>query len=195
MTYSIANKMTGEKITWLKTATDTNGQYLKFKMVLAPKGALPVVHVHPNQDETFVVKQGICTLLVDGTNHYIKPGESFTVAKGVPHKFQNESATDEMEMDVTFIPALNSKTLLEQFYGLANDGKTGPDGTPDFLQLMTWVNKYEVFVAGPPLWVQKLLGYVLGSIGGLVGYRNFYEKYSPGPVRVATTTKYHEVTH
>ncbi len=196
MNNSIANKRTGEKITWLETATDTNGKYLKFQMILAPKGALPVVHLHPHQDETFAVKRGVFKLLVDGTIHYIKPGESLTVTKGIPHKFWNESATDEMEMDVTFVPALNTKTFLEQYYGVANDGRTGPDGTPDFLQLMTWVNKYGIFVAGPPLWLQKLLGFLLGGIGRFVGYRNFYEKYSPpSPVKAATAVAYHEVTN
>src|SRR4051794_4880762 len=123
MENSITNKLTGEKITWLKTAEDTNGAYLTFRMILAPEGSLPVIHVHPNQTERFAVKKGVLTLFVNRRHEYVKSGESFTVSKGAPHKFMNESVSDEVEMVVTFTPALNTKTFLEQYYGLANDGK------------------------------------------------------------------------
>lgn len=181
MENSITNKLTGEKIIWLETAEDTNGKYLTFRMILAPEGSLPVIHVHPRQTERFAIKKGVLTLFVNGRDQYVKPGESFTVPKGAPHKFMNESVSDEVEMVVTLTPALNTKTFLEQYYGFANDNRAKFDGTPPFLQLMAWVNEYELFVAGPPLWVQKVLGHILGSLGGWLGYKKFYPNYSSSP--------------
>jgi hypothetical protein len=53
--------------------------------------------------------------------------------KGVPHQWWNES-DEATEMTVIFEPALNTETFLEQFFGLANNNRTKPDGTPEFFR-------------------------------------------------------------
>lgn len=176
----IQNKLTGEKITWLQTAADTNGKFLHFKLGLAPGGHLPVRHLHPNQQEQFVVTKGLFKIESGGQEQYLKPGESITVKAGTPHRFWNALPDQETELEITFTPALRTETFLEQFFGLSNDDKTKPDGTPAFLQLMAMANTYEIYVAGPPLWLQKAMGFVLGGIGRLIGYKKFYPKYSTG---------------
>lgn len=82
-------------------------------------------------------------------------------------------------MIVTFALALNTETFLEQFFGLCNNGKTSADGTPTFLQLMAMANEYELYVAGPPLPIQKLMGVMLGGMARLAGLKKFYPEYSP----------------
>ena len=54
----IENRVTGERITWLETASDSAGERLAFLFEVKPSGRLPVVHVHPAQAETFVVESG-----------------------------------------------------------------------------------------------------------------------------------------
>lgn len=176
----IANKLTGEKITWLQTAADTNGAFLKFRMTLAPGGHLPVRHLHPNQQEEFAVKKGRFRIEAGGQEQYLSSGDVVAVKKGIPHRFWNALTDEETELEITFMPALNTETFLEQFFGLSNDDKTRADGTPAFLQLMAMANTYEIYVAGPPLWLQKAMGAVLGSVGRLMGYKKFYQQYSPG---------------
>jgi quercetin dioxygenase-like cupin family protein len=175
---SISNKKTGEKVTWIETAADTNGERLVFLFEVAPKGELPVTHFHPNQTETFEIKEGSIKLNVDGEEKTLRVGEIFTVPENVPHRWWNDSANETVKLIATFRPALNTETFLEQFYGLGNDDKTKPDGTPNFLQLMAMVRKYELFVAGPPVFVQKIMSIVLGTIGRLFGYKSYYPKYS-----------------
>lgn len=46
---TITNKITGEKITWVETSADTNGKYILFEFDVAPKGYVPVRHIHPSQ--------------------------------------------------------------------------------------------------------------------------------------------------
>ena len=82
-------------------------------------------------------------------------------------------------MLVTFQPALNTEIFLEQFYGLGNANRTKADGTPSFLQIMAMINTYQIYVAGPPLRLQKILGWLLGGLAQLLGYKRFYAQYSP----------------
>ncbi|QHT66959.1 cupin domain-containing protein [Rhodocytophaga rosea] len=109
---------------------------------------------------------------LSGKVHTLIAGEKLVIPKGVPHRWWNHSLSEVAEMKVIFEPALNTETFLEQFYGLSNDDKTKKDGSPHFLQLMTWVNEYQVFIQGPPLQLQVLMGYILGGIGRLLGFKN-----------------------
>src|SRR5213595_53451 len=52
---TLANEITGETITFLETAADTNGEYTLIEVTVAPGGGVPMAHVHPLQSETFEV--------------------------------------------------------------------------------------------------------------------------------------------
>ncbi len=175
---SISNKITGEHITWLETAKDTNGQRLKARFSVGPKGRLPVVHFHPNQVETFEFIEGEFCLKVGDETKNLHPGDTVVIQKGVPHTWWNPSETDTAQMIVSLEPALNSEIFLEQFFGLCNDGKAKADGTPYFMQIMACINTYQIYIEGPPLLLQKIMGYTLGSLARLLGYKTYYPEYS-----------------
>jgi quercetin dioxygenase-like cupin family protein len=175
---SITNKVTGEKITWLETSKDTNGRYLLFDIEVGPKGFVPVKHFHPHQSETFEIYSGKLRVEVNGQTKVFGAGESNTVPKMQPHQWWNASDTEPVKMKVKIEPALNTEVFFEQFFGLCNDGKTEKDGSPSFMQIMAMNNTYEIYMAGPPLIVQKIMGVVLGSIASLFGYKKYYPKYS-----------------
>lgn len=175
---SISNSKTGEKITWVETETESNGKRLVFDFTVNPKGKLPVVHFHPNQTETFEIKSGELCFKLGSEIRPLKAGEKLTIAKGVPHQWWNPSVSETAETVVTFEPALNTATFLEQFFGLGNDNKTKADGTPSFLQIMAMANEYEIYLAGPPLFIQRLMGFVLGGFARLLGYKKYYRHYS-----------------
>ena len=174
----ISNAKTGEKITWVETAADTNGKRLVFDFEVRPGGKLPAVHFHPNQTERFELKKGVFIVNLNGETRTLHAGDSLTIEKGIPHNWYNPSDTEPAEMLVTFEPALNTETFLEQFYGLGNAGKTSPDGTPSFLQIMAMANEYELYIAGPPLPVQKAMSAVLGGLARMIGYKKFYPEFS-----------------
>lgn len=174
---SITNKITGETITWLATAATSQGKQLRFDFAVRPKGMLPVRHLHPRQEEIFEMKAGMLKVEVNGQIHHLQAGERLSIPKGAPHQWWNEGA-ETAQLTVTFTPALNTETFLEQFFGLCNSGKTSADGTPTFLQLMAMVNEYELYVAGPPLPIQKLMGALLGGFARLIGLKKFYPEFS-----------------
>jgi hypothetical protein len=43
----IENPISGERITFRKTAADTDGEVLAFDLKLSPDGNVPGMHVHP----------------------------------------------------------------------------------------------------------------------------------------------------
>ena len=55
---TISNPVSGERITFVKTAADTNGELLAIDMTLAADGHVPGAHVHPEQEERFEVVSG-----------------------------------------------------------------------------------------------------------------------------------------
>ena len=52
------NPVSGERFEFRRTAADTNGELLEFDLTLAADGHVPGAHVHPEQEERFVVHSG-----------------------------------------------------------------------------------------------------------------------------------------
>ena len=61
---TLANPVTKERMTFLKTAAETNGEYVLIELSAAPGAVVAAAHVHPSQTETFEVVSG--TLAADG---------------------------------------------------------------------------------------------------------------------------------
>jgi hypothetical protein len=47
----IHNPVSGERITFLQTYRDTDGEKLEIELELSPDGHVPGAHVHPEQEE------------------------------------------------------------------------------------------------------------------------------------------------
>lgn len=52
----------------------------------------PPLHYHTGFDETFIVESGTLSMLVDGVEHTIEPGEQITITQRTPHKPFNPTA-------------------------------------------------------------------------------------------------------
>ena len=57
------------------------------------RGDMPPLHVHHEDDETFVVLDGTLSLVQPGEHVVLDAGTSFRAAKGVPHVYRVESET------------------------------------------------------------------------------------------------------
>jgi hypothetical protein len=107
-------------------------------------------------------------------------GEEAVVPPGTPHRWWNE-ADEEARVLVELRPALNSEIFFETVYGLARDGKADESGVPSLLQqavTLNGVNKGEIYLAWPPIPVQKVFLAALAPVGRLLGYKDHYPKYS-----------------
>ena len=176
----IENPVSGERFTFLKTAADTNGELLQAELALRPGGRVPADHVHPRQEERFEVISGTARCKAGDVVRDLSAGESLVVPPGRSHRPWNET-DQEVRILVEFRPALRTEEFFETFCGLASDGKAGKSGLPrNPLQLSVMSHEYEMFLARPPLWLQRPLIAAIAALARLMGYRARYEKYS-GP--------------
>ena len=172
---TIENPVTGERITFLATSADTDGDAVVIETVVQPDGCVAAAHVHPSQSERFAVKSGTLGLKAGRKKHTLGPGEVVTVEPGTAHRFWN--AGDE---PVTFVceirPALQFESLLETMFVLAEDGKTNRKGMPNPLRLAVIAHAHfdTVRLPQPPAWLQRA-GLALGApLGRVLGYRSTY---------------------
>jgi quercetin dioxygenase-like cupin family protein len=165
----IENPITGERITFLRTAAETAGELLQLDLVVRPRGFVAAAHEHPEQEERFVVHAGLLRLRVGAEEHLLGPGSEAVVPAGVPHAWAN-AAPSHLHATVEFRPALRMASMLETLFGLAAAGRTNAKGVPNRWRLAGLARAYrrEFRLTGPR---GVLLGF-LGLIGRLLGSRS-----------------------
>ena len=179
---TIHNPVTGERITFLATSADTDGEAVVIETVVQPDGFVAAAHVHPSQSERFAVAEGTLGLEVGGKKLTLGPGEVAVVEAGTGHKFWNAG-----DGSVRFVcevrPALQFESLLETMFALAAGGKTNRKGMPNPLRLAVIAKAHfdTVRLPLPPAWMQAA-GLALGApLGRLLGYGPTYESEEKAP--------------
>jgi quercetin dioxygenase-like cupin family protein len=182
----IENPITGERITFLKTTRETNGELLRYEYVLPPGFTIPE-HIHPQQEERHEVLSGTLRGRVGGQERDYGEGERVVGPAGVPHAWQNPSPHQEARIVSEIRPPLAFEALFETYCGLARDGKMTKQGTipRNPLQLAVLVDETRgmFYSTRVPIAVQQaflVLFGVLASVGRLLGYKARYPAYS-GP--------------
>ena len=174
---TIHNPVTGERITFLATSRDTDGEAVVIETVVQPDGFVAAAHVHPSQTERFAVAEGTLVLKVDGQEKTLSPGDVAVVEPGQAHKFWNEGG-EPVRFVCEVRPALQFESLLETMFDLAADGKTNRKGMPNPLRLAVIAKAHfdTVRLPFPPDWMQAA-GLALGApLGRLLGYEATYER-------------------
>ena len=172
---TVENPTTGERITFLATSADTNGEAVVIETVVRPQGFVAAAHVHPFQSERFAVAAGRLGLRVGQETVTLGRDESAIVEAGTPHRFWNAGG-EEVRFVCEVRPALEFESLIETMFALAADGKTTSRGMPNPLRLAVIANAHfdTVRLPFPPAWMQKL-GLALGApVGRLLGYGPTY---------------------
>jgi quercetin dioxygenase-like cupin family protein len=174
---TIENHVTGERIVFVETASETNGETVVIECFVRPSGFVAKAHVHPSQDERFEVLAGSVMFKLDGQELPARPGDVVLVPAGTKHQFWNASG-EEAHFRCEIRPALGFEQLIETMFSLAADGKTNRKGMPNPLRLAVIARAHfdTVRLPFPPAWMQRL-GLAVGApLGRLVGYRPTYER-------------------
>ena len=171
---TIENPVTRERVHFLVTSQETNGEYTRAEVTVQPDGFVAAAHLHPNQDERFEIVAGELEMRLDGHTVVGRAGDVIVVPMGTKHQFRN--VTDEEVRFVEVRPALQFEQLLETMYALAADGKTNRKGMPNPLRLAVIANAHfdDVRLPFPPAWMQRV-GLALGApLGRVLGYGATY---------------------
>ncbi len=173
---TIHNPVSGERITFLQTAADTNGERLEFELELSADGRVPGAHVHPEQEERFHVLAGTMTFRLGLRRITASAGETVIVPAGRVHKFAN-GGSDVARARVEVLPALDMEELLCTTTQLALEGNVLRSGMPKPLHLALFVRRFsrEVRAPFPPAWLVRAL---MSPLAFVARSRGHHERYA-----------------
>lgn len=172
----ITNPRTGQKMKFLKTSRDTNGEILQIECTNLPGGVKEPEHIHPFQENRFEVLSGSLMFCINGKERQANAGETISIPPNTPHFFWNGS-DKEAHYIQEFRPALRSEAFFEALFGLAREGKLNEKGTANLLQMAVFIPLFwnEIRVTRPPQIMQKILFSLLNPVGKLLGYKIAYQ--------------------
>ena len=177
---TLHNPVSGEQITFLRTAADTDGAQLEFEVALTPDGHVPGAHVHPEQEERFDVLEGTMKFRLGLRTIVAGPGETVVVPAGRVHRFAN-GGDEPCRARVQVTPALDMEDLLVTTTELALEGNVTRKGMPKPLHLALFVRRFEREVRAPfpPAWTVRVL---MAPLAALARRRGHAERYVPAEV-------------
>jgi quercetin dioxygenase-like cupin family protein len=140
---TLENPVTGERFTFVETASTTDGELLAFDFALRPGGAVPMPHVHPVQTERFEMLAGRMRFRVGLHTVVAEPGDVVEVAPGVAHSFAN-AGDDEARLRVEVRPALRMEEMFADVVAMARAGRMNRRGLPrNPLDLAVLARRYD----------------------------------------------------
>ncbi len=177
---SYDNPVTGEHVTFLATADETDGAFVKIRQEL-PAGAAGVpCHYHLTYAETFTVLQGQLDVCVGGKRNHrvLRPGDVVHVPVRTPHRFWNSS--DQPVVFTTEVrPARRFEQAMRAAGGLARAGKINAAGLPTNLWEAALIYELsESYIAGLPLALQRGLFGLLARLARRLGYDPALAQYA-----------------
>jgi mannose-6-phosphate isomerase-like protein (cupin superfamily) len=171
----IENPVTGERLVFLKTSRETNGEAVVLETFVKPNGFVAAAHVHPHQEERFLILHGTFAFRLGRERIVAGPGQRVTVPAGTAHKFWN-TGDGEAHFVCEVRPALQFEQLIETMFGLAADGKTSRKGMPNPLRLAVIARHHfdDVRLPFPPARMQRMALALGAPVGRVLGYQATY---------------------
>ena len=109
------------RTTFLRTAADTDGRAHEQRVEYFPASPFPPAHLHPAQDERFVIEAGAMVFVVHGTAQVVGAGEEITIARKTPHRAKNASDTAPAVVRWETRPALRTGDFFYRAHLLGTD--------------------------------------------------------------------------
>jgi mannose-6-phosphate isomerase-like protein (cupin superfamily) len=161
-----------------QTVTRQEGGFVHGYLEVEPFAPGPPKHIHSDMDESFEVQNGELTIWMDGKIKKLHPGEKLLVPKGTPHQPYNETG-DTIRVQGSFAFPERFAFNLCQVYGVM-DNTPGFATSPKAMLQMGLFQKagFDSYIAeGPPVFVQKALGFLVLPLARLMGYKSYYKEY------------------
>lgn len=173
---TLSNPCIQDKVTFLRTGSETNGSFLHLEVELAPGGGNGL-HYHADYQEVFEVVEGALGVQYDRDILTLRKGEKATVPRFVHHRFYNPSDTEGVRFRVIVAPACQFEQMIRIAYGLANDGLTNGKGVPDLWSLAIMIQKGGSYFPGVPTALQKAFFTLMAQLARWRGVDKKLAKY------------------
>ncbi|WP_431032180.1 cupin domain-containing protein [Streptomyces sp. P6-2-1] len=170
-----------ERVVIRTPSSETGGARTVMDVYSEPGGAVSGAHVHPVSEERFTLVRGKVAFLIGGRPVTLdEPGQSVLIQPGIEHRWWNCSGERAFHIcEVRKNSDRFEQLVLRQLFGLAQDGKTTPEGMPRLLQqAVTTLEFGDVVRFTTPPWVlQRTLFTVLAPVARLLGYKGCDPEY------------------
>jgi mannose-6-phosphate isomerase-like protein (cupin superfamily) len=176
----IESPQTGERLIFRSTADSSNGDLFQAELIMQPGSYVVKSHIHPIQEERFVVLEGRFGWEIGKERGVAEPGETLACPVRVPHSQWN-AGDGPLRIYYEHRPALTSAEIFfETYFGLSRDGKLTKKGDIKPLQASVLLPVVGDFLrpTSPPLWVQDPLFKALAPIARARGYQARYPQYA-----------------
>lgn len=172
----IDNPRTGQRMNFLQTGAETNGELLQIDCLSPPHQAEEPLHVHPRQEHQFKVLAGTLRFEIGGRQQDLRVGDpALRITPATPHRFWNPGEVDARYLQ-EFRPALHIDRFFESLFALARDDKLNASGSPGLMQVAVMVPAHgdEIRLMNPPWPIVLVISAVLAPIARLLGYTADY---------------------
>lgn len=127
---TLRNPLTTEEVTFVQSASQTNGQRTVVEILLGAKGAGPPLHYHTACAETFEVLEGELTLRVGHDIMRLRAGQRATAAPYQRHTFWSEHDGPTRFRGTIEPGHPDVENCFRIAFGLAKDGLVNGRGVP-----------------------------------------------------------------
>jgi mannose-6-phosphate isomerase-like protein (cupin superfamily) len=176
----IHSPQTGERLIFRSTEDSSAGELFQAELIMEPGPYVVRSHLHPSQEERFVVLEGSFGWKIGRESGVAGPGETLVCPVGVHHSQWN-AGDGPFRILYEHRPALTSAEIFfETYFGLSRDGKLSKKGDMRLLQGAVLIAEVGDFLrpASPPLFMQGALFPPLAALGRRLGYRARYPRYA-----------------
>ena len=166
------NRVQGDRFVVREGSEDNGGERLVGDLYVRPGGAVAGDHVHSYITERFEVRSGTVRFHLDGHDEVAGRGRQVEVPPGAVHDWWN-IGEDEAHVLVDIRPVERFELMIQNLYGLANDGKTNARGVPRLLPLALFAREFrrEGEFIRPPRIIQRILFATLAPLARARGYK------------------------
>ena len=166
-----------------QTVISLDEAWMDSRLVVHPHAPGPPEHFHTEFDETFTVKEGVLSVLINGEHKLVKAGESVFIPRGTRHKPFNESDQPVIVENNNGKKSFPTKFAyyLKQLYPVIDDMGEDPNMLKVIMQMSIYGDDMDTWMAGPPIAIQRTLRFMLAPTARLLGYKNYYEP-APKPL-------------
>ncbi len=170
----------GEKLTFVRRATDASGEYLEVENLVQPNSG-PPMHIHHRQSESLTVVKGkIGIQYLGGEEKFFGEGETITFNPGEAHRFWN-AGNEPLVCKGSVRPVDNIEYFLTEIYKSTKENGGKKPGNFDGAYLLTKY-KSEFDLCEVPTFVKKVIFPLTLFFGKLSGkHKKFRE--APEPIK------------
>ena len=171
----------GERIEFLATSADTNGEFVRCRATVAPGRPAPPEHSHPSQEERFAVEQGRFGYVLGDQRFECGPGEVVVVPAGTNHTWWNAGA-GELSVVGEIRPALRFEDFVETIHVLIRDGMLPAGGrrpNPLLMAVVARAYRRDWRLTRLPTLARVALP-MLAVVGRAAGYKTHYSVQHEG---------------